>query len=336
MTQNVTRACSQQRQACVRRSGAWLLFLLLLMPWPAMAVSDVLVVLTEGSAAQSEVLASMRAGLSEALDRKVTLRTITTADVADLAAQAGPRRLPDLVVTVGTDAARVVLAQQFPVPVYCTFLPEAAYDALLPTPTPGTAADRARHSALYIDQPFIRQMQLLHLALPQRTRIGVVLGPESRESEPALQRAAAAAGLMLRVEEITEEKQLIQALYRVMEEADVLLAVPDPLVFNRHTAQDVLLTTYRLGKPVAGYSRAYVSAGALLAVYSTPAQIGRQVGETLRALSDRPGRSLPTPQHPRYFSVEVNERVARSLGLNVENADVLVRKLAEDQVGRNP
>src|SRR4030065_2385532 len=124
-----------------------------------------------------------------------------------------------------------------------------------------------------------RQLRLIRLALPGRTRVGMVLGPDSQKSERELRRAATVAGIVPRMEQISDEKQLVGALHRVLDDADVLLAVPDALVFNRHTAQSMLLTTYRLGKPVAGYSRAYVTAGALFAVYSTPSQIGRHIGE---------------------------------------------------------
>ena len=153
-----------------------------------------------------------------------------------------------------------------------------------------------------------------------------------RQAPNSLRRSAASVGLVLRVEQIGDEKQLIGALHRVMNDADVLLAVPDALVFNRHTAQNVLLTTYRMEKPVASYSRAYVTAGALLAVYSTPAQIGQQIGEELLAMQDKPGWPLPAPGYPRYFSVETNERVAHSLGLDLGRAEDLASWLAETTV----
>lgn len=335
MTTDTHRYWADPRNACFAL-GAWLLPLLLVMiSWPANAASEVLVVIAERSAPHSEVLAAMRAGLGEALGRKLNLRTVSAAEFAGSAGQAGDRRLADLVVTIGTQAARVVLPQRLPVPVYCTFLPEATYATLLAESGSGTAAN-GRHSALFVDQPITRQLRLLHLALPQRTRVGVVLGPESHRSEPELRRAARAAGLTLHVERIAEEKQLIQALYRVMDDTDVLLAVPDPLVFNRETAESVLLTTYRLGKPVMAYSRAYVIAGALLSVYSTPAQIGQEIAEELPALLDAPGRGLPPPHYPRHYSVEVNQRVARSLGLDVDSAGNLMHELADSPGEKQP
>jgi ABC-type uncharacterized transport system substrate-binding protein len=299
--------------------------------WPAAAATEVLVVIAQKSPAHEEALAALRASLADVSGYEPMLRVMTAAEFSDSGPRATDQKLPGLVVTLGTDAAATVLRQKLPAPTYCTFLPQAAYAALA-----NVSNERHTHrSALYIDQPLSRQMQLIRLALPTRTRVGVVLGPESRKSEHSLRDAAVSAGLVLRVEQITDEKQLVGALHRIMDGADVLLAVPDPLVFNRNTAQNVLLTTYRLGKPVVGYSRAYVTAGALLSVYSTPAQIGRQIGETLLAMQDRPGRPLPAPGYPRYFSVEINERVARSLGIEPGQADDLARRLAEKTTGRS-
>ena len=293
--------------------------------WPAAAATDVLVVIAQKGPAHEEALAALRATLADVPAKELALRVMTAAEFSDSGPRATDQKLPGLVVTLGTDAAATVLRQKLPAPTFCTFLPQAAYAAL----ANGAGGARAQLSALYLDQPFVRQLRLIRLALPGRTRVGMVLGPDSQKSERGLRRAAATAGIVLRLEQISDEKQLVGALHRVLDETDVLLAVPDALVFNRHTAQSVLLTTYRLGKPVAGYSRAYVTAGALLAVYSTPAQIGRQIGDELLAMLDKPGRPLPAPGYPRYFSIEINERVAHSLGLELGRADDLARRLAE-------
>lgn len=332
-TLNATRSRLRPAARVRRLLAALLLWGVALQPLPAHARGGVLVVMAERSAAHEEVLAAMRTGLAGLLDRRLSLRALTAAEFAQSGIGGGERPLPGLIVTIGTGAASVVLPERLPVPVYCSFLPQASYEALLPEA--GRRSEAMRISALYLDQPFSRQLRLLRQALPRQTRVGVVLGPESRRNETSLRRAAAATGHVLVVERIAEERQLIGALHRAMDEADVLLALPDPLVFNRHTAQSVLLTTYRLGKPVIGYSRAYVNAGALLTVYSTPAQIGRQLAEELPALLAAPGR-MPAPHHPRYFSVEVNERVARSLGLELEREEALERRLADSGTEESP
>ena len=307
-----------------------LLTSILFMPVAVSAAQmTVLVVTTESGTTHEEVLSSLRATLADAPDKRLSLRTITTREFSNASAPASGSNAPDLIVTVGTDAATAVMQTRPATPVYCSLLPQSAYAVLMDR----ARGEQARLSALYLDQPFVRQLRLIRLALSSQARVGVVLGPESRKSEPALRDAATVAGVTLQVEQISDEKQLIGALHRVMNKADILLAVPDQLVFNRSTAQSELLTTYRLGKPVAGYSRAYVSAGALLSVYSTPAQIGRQIGEELLAMQDRTDRALPAPGYPRHFTVEINERVARSLGLEPGSAQELTRQLTEMTAG---
>lgn len=336
MTKTIPPSCRRKRNAQWCRPGVWLLFLTLLMPWPAVAASEVLVVLAEHSPVHDEVVTALRANLGEAATRKITLRVITAAEFSASRSTETGRSAPALLITVGTGAARTVLQQPVTMPVYCTFLPQAAYQALARSEDELVSAQRVRQSALYLDQPFVRQLQLLHLALPAFRHVGVVLGPESRESATALRQAASALNLVLHIRDISEEKQLIEALHLVMDKADMLLAVPDPLVFNRQTAQSVLLTTYRLGKPVVAYSRAYVTAGALMSVYSTPAQVGQEIAEELPALLGSSGRKLPPPHYPRYYSVEVNQRVARSLGIDLESASVLTRELADSPVEKLP
>jgi len=321
----VHRMCTTGWIDTVRRIVALAVLPGALFSLPSAAGTDVLVVHAEQNVAHEQVLSTLRATLADRHGNQLKLRVKTGAEFS----QSGPREtgsgLPSLIITLGTDAAATVLRHRVSAPTYCTFLPQSAYAAL----TNDSNEKHAQHTALYLDQPLARQMRLIRLALPTRTRVGVVLGPESRKSERDLRQAAVSAGLVLRVEHIVDEKQLVSALHRTMDSTDVLLAVPDPLVFNRNTAQSVLLTTYRLGKPVAGYSHAYVTAGALLAVYSTPAQIGRQIGEDLLAMLDSPGRTLPAPAYPRYFSVDINDRIARSLRIETGQAGDLMRQLAD-------
>lgn len=289
--------------------------------YPARAATpEVLIVTARDNEVHDEVATAMQSALGNALGRRLTLRFRTVADPKPLVTHNAAT--PAVVVTIGTEAAAAVLNERPSLPVYCVFLPEATFHALV---NEHGGKPRTNVAALFLDQPFERRLRLIRLALSPSARVGVVLGPDSRRHATVLRQAAAKAGLSLQLETIAEERQLIGALHRVMEDSDILLAVPDALVFNRHTAHSVLLTTNGRGKPVSGYSRAYVQAGALLAAYSTPGQIGRQAGESLLRYLDS-GR-LPASPAPRYFSVAVNERVARSLGLDLRAEQALADQL---------
>lgn len=226
----------------------------------------------------------------------------------------------DLIITVGLRATQDIAAQNLGTPTLAMLIPRRAFEKI------AQQRDYRQLSALYLDQPLARQIDLIRLTLPNHTRIGVVLGPESQNALKTLQSAANDAKYGLAAEKIDSEGELLPALQRVLADSDVLLAMPDPLVFNKGTVQSLLLTAYRYQDPMIGFSQAYVKAGALAAVYTTPEQTGKQAGEVaMRALGGKVVL-LPPPEYPKYFSVSVNYQVARSMGISVgDEADILQR-----------
>lgn len=226
--------------------------------------------------------------------------------------QENPEVSPRLIVVIGVGAFRGLAESGLKAPLLATLVPRAAYQRI------ADAASRSGRtvSAVWLDQPVARQFDLLRVALPARHRVGVLLGPESRLLEQELARAAAERNFELQVARVEGNESLPRALQRVLEESDVLLALPDPQVYNGATIQNVLTAAYRQHVPLVGFSPAYVKAGAMLALYSTPAQVGAQAGEIARAVIG--GRPLPAAQGPRLFSVGVNADVARSLGIALD------------------
>lgn len=136
----------------------------------------------------------------------------------------------------------------------------------------GQGVRRGQFSAIY-RQPLARQINLLRSVLPEKKRVAAILGPDSSRLLPRLSSALSRAELRLVSEEVARESEVIPALSRLLGAGDILLALPDSLVFTRETARSVLLITYRYQRPLIGFSQAYVDAGALAATFSTPAQI---------------------------------------------------------------
>jgi ABC-type uncharacterized transport system substrate-binding protein len=190
-----------------------------------------------------------------------------------------------------------------------------------------TEGGRRSASAIYIDQPFDRQVQLIRLAFPEVRRVGVLLSEEQAGLLGELEETLRSQRLSLVHATLAEGERLITPLENVLSEADLLLAVPDPLVFNRNTAQSLFLTSYRYRDPVLGYSRSLTRAGALLSLHSSPAQIGRQAAEWVTTALGGTQVRLPSPAYPAYFSVSINEQVARSLGFGLPPEDELEKRL---------
>ncbi|WP_296769615.1 ABC transporter substrate binding protein [Thiobacillus sp.] len=217
-----------------------------------------------------------------------------------------------LVVAVGVGAAEALAALPERPPVLAILVPRAWY---LKTGRARLGSGNRRNlSAIYLDQPFERQALLIRLALPDVRRVGVLLSAEQSSVVNELDSALRAQGLSLVYATLTPDERLITPLEAVLTEADLLLALPDPLVFNRNTAQSLFLTSYRYRDPVLGYSRSLTRAGALLSLHSSPAQIGRQAAEWISSAMQGGTVRLPPPAYPSYFSVSINDQVARSLG----------------------
>lgn len=277
-------------------------------------VGEIALVLSEDSAPYQEFAARFRSALlaGQGASPRVSVLLAGKPNIANT----------DLIVTVGLRATQSVLDGSPGAPVLATLIPRSAYAQLKKE-----VAREREFSAIYLDQPFSRQLALVREMLPDRKRPGVLLGPTSSSELRAIQAAARERGLLLASERISDEDDLLSALKRLLTDADVLLAVPDPLVFNRHSLQSILLTSYRAQDPMIAFSQSYVAAGALAAVYSSPAQIAQQSAELVLRLGTSAGMALPSPQYPRYFTVGLNAQVARSMGIAIEDEAVLHKRL---------
>lgn len=220
---------------------------------------------------------------------------------------------PRLIVAVGNRARRGIIESEHRAPLLAVLVTRSAQDKI--------AADASGrvHSSVLLDQPPARQLAALRLALPALRRVGVVFGPESRLQEAAFQRAAAESGLQLVAGRVDSPAMVGAVVQRTLEDSELLLALADPTVFNNVSVQNILTAAYRRRVPLMAFSPAYVRAGALLALYSTPAQVGRQAGEIARAFLS--GKPLPPPQPPQDFVIGINGEVARSLGIPLQAAD---------------
>lgn len=282
----------------------------------------VLIVSSKTTGPYAIVINEIRQGVN---NPKIQLRIIA-ADTFSKSQMTVSGRRARLIVTIGTSAARRVQQQDVPVPVLNTLIPRETYN-LIHGISGTQSAHSSKHSAIYIDQPFSRQIRLARVALPKFKRIGIILGPHSKKLKNDVQHAGRLGGARLFIEEVSSEKELVPSLSKLLDSVDIVLAIPDKAVFNRRTARNLLLISYRQKVPLMGYSKAYVNAGALLAVYSTPRELGQHIAETILMTATVGRWKLPPVQFPRYYSVAVNERVARSLGIYIDNEKMLKKKL---------
>jgi ABC-type uncharacterized transport system substrate-binding protein len=169
-----------------------------------------------------------------------------------------------------------------------------------------------------------RQVGLLLAALPAARNVGVLYSSPPQELS-SVKRLLAEKNVHLHDRAVDGTQSLNDALESILSESEVLFVLADPVVYNAGTIRNILLTSYRKQVPLIGISQAYVKAGALCAIYSTPDQIAAQAAEVVRHYSE--SGKLPPAQYPKEFEVSVNTQVARSLDISVKNAAQLHEEL---------
>lgn len=316
-----TRALLIRLQALFRRGrGVWGVALLLLScaVSPVRAASpDITVVLSESGGPYAEFTDALRKNIP---DKSIVQFVIGAGN---------PIPGSGLVIAAGMKAATAVAASKAS-SVLNVLVPRAGYEQLL-RDFP-RRAESETYSAIFLDQPEYRQVHLISVVLPDKHHVGLLYSspPEGLER---LRRELKEHGFALHEQRVDQEHLLPEALQSILNDSEVLLALPDASIYNGSTIRNILLATYRRGVPLVGFSSAYVNAGALCAVFSTPAQIAGQAAELIRQFGD--SDALPTAHYPYEFEVMVNEQVANSLGLRVESAAALQYKL-KSEIGGKP
>jgi ABC-type uncharacterized transport system substrate-binding protein len=233
---------------------------------------------------------------------------------------------PDLIVTAGSEAFRQMLGRGGNTPMIATLLPRQSYERILAEAGKG----RGRVTAIYLDQPAARQASFLRQLLPGQKRIGMLLSNETRPLASQYRAAFNNAGLTLDSEDSDIDSTLLPAVNTLLPRVNALLAIPDGIIYKRDNIKAILVSSYRHQRPVVAFSPAFVNAGAVAALYSTPAQIAHQLADLVISL----GQTLPGPMPPSAYSIAVNQNVAQALGLSIPDETLIRRAMLADRETR--
>jgi ABC-type uncharacterized transport system substrate-binding protein len=231
----------------------------------------------------------------------------------------------ELIVTVGSEALRKTLSRGDNPPIIATLLPRHSYEKIL-----GEFRRHGRITAIYLDQPPSRQAAFINHLLPGQKRIGMLFGAETKNLSGQYRQAFSNTGLVLDGEDADPDINLLPALNALLGRINILLAIPDSTIYSRANIKPILITAFRHQRPVIGYSPAFVNAGALAALHSTPIQIARQTADMITTH----GINLPGPAAPSQFAIAINNNVAQSLGLGIPDEASIRRAMSGEREAR--
>jgi ABC-type uncharacterized transport system substrate-binding protein len=223
-----------------------------------------------------------------------------------------------LIISIGSQTTKFLLEADINTPVLSLLIPRHIAHTL-----------RSDHpnknwSSLYIDQPLLRQFHIITAVLGPGKNTGVLLGPYTIDLKENLHKESAKTSHKIKVMEVTSTDMLTPALMSLSHTTDVLLTIPDPVVYNKNTIRSFLSLAYRKKIPIIGFSQAYVKAGAIAALYSKPQQIAKQASDISKYFLNK-GKFSSKRFYPEDFSVALNKNIARSLGIKLLPEETIIK-----------
>lgn len=225
-----------------------------------------------------------------------------------------------LVISVGSSAAR--LASESGLPTLNTLITRRNFESI-------KGAYNAPVTAIYLEQPFSRMLSLVKTTLPDRDELTILLGPTSKQMQKDIKQGCLEHKVSCKTVVAEDQAGIEEGLQLAAGRGGVMLVLPDPQIVNASTARNLILGAYRRGVALVGYSRALVKAGALMAVHSTPEQLGEDASLMVIKTLKGDTLKLPPSRYPEIFSVSVNYQLARALRLDLAPESVLTKAIGK-------
>jgi ABC-type uncharacterized transport system substrate-binding protein len=280
---------------------------------PVLAQENILLVLSENK----PVYHNFNTGFEYSLNSNIN-KSIIYAD--ELTEESFKNH--DLAIIVGTKSASKLINYKLDIPLIYALITREFYELTLQgNSCPGKAC-----YAVYIQQPVERYIQLAALLFDTNRTIAIPLSSNSKYNFYRLSLKAKAIGLRSKRIILNPGDNIPRLLSRNIDNNDVLLALPDPEIYNKNTARSIILTTYHNNVPIIGYSQAFSKAGALISLYSSVDNISAQTITLIhRIFSNK--KPLQRGYYPEQFSIESNEAVARSLGIRIPDSQTIMKAI---------
>jgi len=308
MTMSMERQKQFQKHGIGWRTVAMLLCFIAILAARSVAAADSIVIVSvPGNGAHQRFSSAFRAELSR-IEPEINIIEQSLDDYT-------PSNNGPLVVTLGSRAFRKTTYQ--PGVMFHSLISKELYKEYHPN-------DQDGKYYLVFNQPLKRMLRFHAVALPQSKNIGVLLGHPDSYLINKLNREADVFGKRVVIEQV--EDDFSESLSTLLSKIDSLLLFPDSTVINRSTINSLVLDSYDKQIPLLGYSRSLVKAGAMLAIYSTPEQLGKETAQLIDRIIS--GERIPTLNYPKQFEVSVNYKLSRVYGITIPSERELHNKVA--------
>jgi ABC-type uncharacterized transport system substrate-binding protein len=287
------------------------LFFLLITPLSSYSKDGILAVMSDHRAIQQNFYSKLLNKLSE--DTSVT--QINASDITEeILSQ------HDLIISIGYKSAKVVAKHKTKNNVIYTLIPDNG-SLQLSIPCEKTTCYK-----IYINQPVSRYVQLFKSLFPKGKTLVFATSNENSKKSQQVKTAAKNNNLAFKDISIHKNENISRTFINKLNNNDVLLALPNPDIYNANQAKSIILSTYHANVPIIAYSKSFAKAGALISLYSSIDNIAEKTANIVNTIiTDGPQKQKE--YYPDDFTIEINSAVARSLNINIDSENMLKRKI---------
>ena len=291
-------------------TAKWGFFCLLLIPTFAFSEERVLAVMSN----HGEIYQNFYSTLKDKLHKNITITQVSFSDINnEILSQ------HNFIVSIGFKAAKTVSKYNTKKTIIYSLIPD---NESLRTSIP---CEKTTCYKSYINQPVNRYTKLFKILFPKGKKL--ILATTKANTRNSRQVKIASKNIGIVYKEIRIQQQNITRIFiNKLNNNDVLLALPNPDIYNANNAKSIILSTYHVNVPIIAYSKSFAKAGALISLYSSIDNIADKTASIVnKIIQDGPQKQKE--YYPDDFTIEINSAVARSLNINIDSESVIKRKI---------
>ena len=226
----------------------------------------------------------------------------------------------NLIVSVGYVAAIAVSKHEIKTNIFYTLIPDNK------SLQNKMRCKSAACYKIYINQPISRYVRLFKILFPEGKKLAFATTEDEANKIQQVKTSSKNNELPFKNISIQKNTNITRAFINNLKSNDVLLALPNPYIYNASNAKSILLSTYHANVPIIAYSKSFAKAGALISLYSSIENVAEMTAKIVDAVAAS-GLLKQKTYYPEKFMIEINSTVARSLNINIESENELKRKL---------
>ena len=287
------------------------LFCILITPLSSYSKEGVLAIMSDHGKTQQNFYSILK----NKLTKNTPITKINSSDVTkEIISQ------HNLIISIGYKSAKVMAKHKTKNNVIYTLIPDNK-SLRLSIPCEKTTCYK-----IYINQPVNRYVQLFKNLFPEEKTLVFATTKENSIKSQQLKIASENNNFIFKDIRISKNDNISRILINKLNNNDILLALPNPDIYNANHAKSIILSTYHSNVPIIAYSKSFAKAGALISLYSSIDNITEKTANIVNAIIEN--GSLKQKEHyPDDFTIEINSAVARSLNINIDSENMLKRNI---------